>query len=199
MHMELRKIFSAGLIVALTAAMSVGYAGDNGKRGSGFWKAFEPSVDGGENIVISLSTNPTENAEPACVAIQIGMNLLMDDLNDEDDVSVPGGEVTPVDTVILFATLDGVELLVPGNLNPNPDPDNDQLCLTKGGYKPLAGLLKKFVKVMGGEVIVCPLCWGERGYSGLPTTPPTPPTYGDIGDAFDIHNLFLYADKVISF
>jgi hypothetical protein len=106
MHIDPKKTLLAGLFLALAAAASVGYAGDD--RGSGFWKPFEPSVDGQEDIVVSLSSDPREDAEPACVALQIGMNLLMNDLNGD----APGGEVTPADRVVLFATLDGVYLVV---------------------------------------------------------------------------------------
>ncbi|MFZ0789430.1 MAG: hypothetical protein WAM94_07385 [Chromatiaceae bacterium] len=146
MHIDPKKTLLAGLFLALAAATSGGYAGD--ERGSGFWKPFEPSVDGQENIVISLSSNPTEDAEPACVALQIGMNLLMDDL----DGTKPGGEVTPADRVVLFVTLDGVYLVAPQiDLSV-------QECLTAGGRKPLSGILSQFV-TNGGEVVVCPLCW----------------------------------------
>ena len=180
MHIDPKKTLLAGLFLGLAAATSGGYAGDD--RGSGFWKPFEPSVDGQENIVISLSSDPTVDAEPACVALQIGMNLLMDDLNGATD----GGKVTPADRVVLFVTLDGVYLVAPdSNLS-------EQKCLTSGGLKPLSGILSQFV-TNGGEVVVCPLCWSERGYVGQA------PTYGTVADAFDIHSLFLYADKVITF
>ena len=179
MHIDPKKTLLAGLFLGLAAATSGGYADSN--RGSGFWKPFEPSVDGQENIVISLSSDPTVDAEPACVALQIGMNLLMDNIS--------GTAVTPADRVVLFATLDGVYLVAP---------DSDltaQQCLTAGGPKRLSGILSQFVG-LGGEVVVCPLCWSERGYGG-PT--PTAPTVGIVATALDIHSLFLYADKVIPF
>lgn len=180
MHIDPKKTLLAGLFLALAAATSGGYAGND--RGSGFWKPFEPSVDGQENIVVSLSSDPTEDAEPACVALQIAMNLLMDDLNG----TAAGGKVAPADRVVLFATLDGVFLVAPdSDLTP-------QQCLTAGGLKPLSGILSQFVG-LGGEVVVCPLCWAARGYAG------SPPTYGIVASAFDIHSLFLYADKAIAF
>lgn len=185
MHIDPQKILSAGLFAVLAATMSVGYAdGDwDDDRKGGFWRALEPSVDREETVVISLASNPLDDPEPACVALQIGMNLLMDDLNGED----PGGKVTPADSVTLFATLDGVELVYEENDFSSPD------CLTPGGYAPLSGLLKKFVEQLGGEVVVCPLCWNVRGYGE------TDPTYGIVANAFDIHELFLYADKVLGF
>lgn len=78
MRMDLIKSVSVGLVVALTAAVSVGYAVNSNNRGGGFWRAFESSVDSEETVVISLDAGPTISAEPACVALQIGMNLLMD-------------------------------------------------------------------------------------------------------------------------
>jgi hypothetical protein len=45
--------------------------------------------------------------------------------------------------------------------------------------------------MLGGEVVTCPLCAERREI--------TEPTYGVIGDGVDIHNLFLYGDKVIDF
>ena len=180
MHIDAKKTLLAGLFLGLAAATSGGYAGDD--RGSGFWKPFEPSVDGQEDIVISLSSDPREDAEPACVALQIGMNLLMNDLNGP----AAGGEVTPADRVVLFATLDGVYLVA-------PDSDlTQQQCRTAGNPASLAAILNQFVG-LGGEVVVCPLCWIERGYRGQA------PTYGIVASGFDIHSLFLYADKVIAF
>ena len=66
------------------------------------------SGDGIENVVISLNTDPTKDPEPACVALQIGMNLLMTDL-DNDKID----DVVPADVVTLFLTTGGVELVNP--------------------------------------------------------------------------------------
>ena len=186
MCIDLKKILWSALFAALAVPMSLGYASDVDDRRGGFWKALEPSVDREETVVVSMATDPREDAEPACVALQIGMNLLMSDLNGDE----PGGKVTPADSVILFLTLDGVELVA-----------NDLAgleCLTPSGISPLAGLLSKFVNVLEGEVVVCPLCWSARGY-GPTGDDPKSPTYGIVADAFDIHDLFLYADKVIGF
>ena len=194
MYIDRRKMLVAGLVAALAATASVGYAGgDRHERRGGPWNVLEPSVDREETIVISLATNPYDDPEPACVALQIGMNLLMKDLNGDE----PGGKVKPADSVTLFATLDGVEL-VAGDPDPAVDPDflADLECLTPDGpdqLKPLSALLKKFVLVTGGEVVACPLCWAERGYGG------EQPAYGVVANAFDIHDLFLTADKVLSF
>lgn len=36
----------------------------------------QSSMDGMEQVVISIRTDPLKDPEPACVALQIGMNLL---------------------------------------------------------------------------------------------------------------------------
>ena len=43
----------------------------------------------------------------------------------------------------------------------------------------------------GSEVLICPLCSASRGI--------TDPTQGKDASAEEIHNLFLFADKVIDF
>jgi hypothetical protein len=172
MHINAKNILSAALFAALTVPTTLSFADDG----------LEPSVDSQETVVISLAADPQkgpEKAEPACVALQIGMNLLMDNLG--------GVEVTPADSVILFLTLDGVELVAR---------DYSKLdCRTPAGPNAasLSGLLNKFVNDLGGEVVICPLCWAERGYVDGDQT------HGIVGDAFDIHDLFLHADKVIDF
>lgn len=189
MGINLKKILSIGLAAALATTMSVGFADgddddDEGSRNKyRVIKALEPSVDTKETIVISLATNPIDDPEPACVALQIGMNLLMNDLNgDEED-----GKVIPADSVTLFATIDGVELVYEENVFSALD------CLTPNGYKSLDMLLTGFVK-LGGEIQICPLCWNARGYAGS-----EPKNDAEVANAFDIHSLFLYADKVVTF
>jgi sulfur relay (sulfurtransferase) complex TusBCD TusD component (DsrE family) len=139
------------------------------------------SGDGFEKVVISLGTDPTKDPEPACVALQIGMNLLM---------SIPAGGI-PADEVTLFLTTGGVELINPNNSIYNrakPKP----VCTTPDGIKTasLQQLLLGFEGLLG-KVVICPLCATSRGI--------TEPETGEMGSAVDIHNLFLEADKVIDF
>ena len=181
MRIKQIKPLAIGLFLAMAATFSPTYADGENHR-ERYANSLEPSIDHKETIVISLASNPVDDPEPACVAIQIGMNLLKRDLNDEE----PGGKVTPADSVILFTTLDGVELVYENNIFSSQD------CLTPKGPRSLSQLLTGF-DALGGEVIVCPLCWMERDYDG------TEPTWGTVADAFVIHDLFLYADKVISF
>ena len=143
----------------------------------------QSSMDGMEQVVISIGSDPLKDPEPACVALQIGRNLLM------ANVGVP---VTPADRVSLFLTIDGVELVNPDNqINKRKKPK--LVCNTPAGENTasLAGLLEKFVNMEGSEVLICPLCSDSRGI--------TDPTQGKDASAEEIHNLFLFADKVIGF
>jgi hypothetical protein len=173
------KLMLAAIFASVTVAGSVSYAAPGGSKGAGGW---EPSADHLESVVISLHTDPLVDPEPACVALQIGINLLMD--------TIPVGQdnitVTPADQVILFTTIGGVELI-------NPEKDfSEPVCDTPAGPKSrsLAQLLQGFVN-LGGEAVACPLCAMSRGI--------TEPSYGIVGNGVDIHNLFLHGDKVIDF
>lgn len=140
------------------------------------------SGDGYEKVVISLATDPTKDPEPACVALQIGMNLLM---------SLPPPGDIPADEVTLFVTTGGVELINPNNSIYNrakPKP----VCTTPAGINAasLQQLLMGF-EGLGGKVVICPLCAISRGI--------TEPTTGEMASSVDIHTLFLEADKVIDF
>ena len=153
------------------------------------------STDGIEHVVIALKTNPIRDPEAACVALQIGMNLLMNDVNGPAD----GGDVHPADRVTLFPTLDGVEIVsdrmaMRGTLpNGKPKPYPAHLyCTTPGGEVPLPELVYGFAQMNNAAILVCPLCWNAR-YEG------EDPIYGSVGNGVTIHNLFLYADKVIDF
>jgi hypothetical protein len=177
----LTQVMVAAAVACLTIIGSASYAAPGNSKGSGGW---EPSADHQESVVIALKTDPVYgDPEAACVALQIGINLLRDTVPDRGNNLT---SVTPADRVVLFPTLGGVELI-------NPLNDLTALvCDTPAGQATgsLAGLLEGFVK-SGGEVIVCPLCADKRGI--------TDPTLGTMGSGVDIHNLFLHADKVIDF
>jgi hypothetical protein len=106
------------------------------------------------------------------------MNLLMS----------PGG-AAPADDVTLFVTIGGVELINPHNSIYNRTKPKS-VCTTPDGLASLQDLLTGF-QGLGGNVVICPLCATSRGI--------TEPVTGDMGDGLGIHNLFLYADKVITF
>jgi sulfur relay (sulfurtransferase) complex TusBCD TusD component (DsrE family) len=165
-----RYVLLAVAAVTLSFIGSVSYALD------------QSSMDNAEQIVISIRTDPLK--EPACVALQIGMNLLMPVV---DEVAV-----IPADTVTLFLTIDGVELVNPDNqINKRKKPKLD--CNTPAGENTasLAGLLQKFASMPGAGVLICPLCSSSRGI--------TEPTQGKDATADEINNLFLFAGKVIDF
>lgn len=169
------KLKIASMIALLTI---VGFTSNAVNAGS--------SGDGVENVVITLNTDPTKDPEPACVALQIGMNLLMTDF-DGDGVD----DVTAADDVTLFVTTGGVELINPHNSIYNRTKPK-AVCTTPNGVDTasLQALLQGF-QLRGGKVMICPLCAMSRGISD--------PVAGDMGGAIEIHNLFLYADKVITF
>ena len=102
------KLILAAIVASLTIIGSMSYAAPGKSQGVGGW---EPSADHVESVVIALKTNPLDDPEAACVALQIGINLLMD--------TIPVGEnsdpVTPADEVILFPTLGGVQIVNPAN------------------------------------------------------------------------------------
>jgi hypothetical protein len=189
-----RVLIITSIVFTLGIAGSFANAAPGKSNGVGGW---EPSADQVENIVISIKTDPTvgenideirEAAEPACVALQIGINLLKDMVKVGDN-NIP---VTPADRVTLFTTVGGVQLV-------NPDEekqailDDETVCFAPDDgvlFQSLNQLLGKFSS-NGGEIVVCPLCAITRGI--MPAPPAT------MANAEDIHNLFLYADKVIDF
>ena len=128
------------------------------------------SVDGYEKVVISLKTDPTKDPEPACVALQIGMNLLM---------SFPEATI-PADAVTLFVTTGGVELINPDNSIYNRTKPK-AVCTTPGDNMSLQDLLLGF-EGLGGEVVISPLCVKSRGITEF--------TAGKPANAAGIHNLW---------
>ena len=197
MAIDFKRVFLPVVAsLALVAASAVTCA--PGKSKAGGW---EPSADHVEDVVISVKTDPLSDSEAACVAVQIGINLLSDDLNGDD----PGGQVTPADDVTLFLTLGGVNVLSPEVMTPEP-PEAGPLCFSFDKYgepitPPLAALVNRFW-TEGGNIMVCPLCWFSRYPDGpMPVPPPSSDVAPEelIGNGAGIHDLFLKADKVIDF
>ena len=100
-------------------------------------------------------------------------------------------DVTAADDVTLFLTTGGVELINPDNSIYNRTKPKS-VCTTPNGVDTasLQALLHGF-QMRGGNVMICPLCAMSRDI--------TEPTTGDMGNGGSIHNLFLNADKVITF
>lgn len=175
------KLMLTAIFITLFIVGTVSYAAPGKSQGGGGW---ELSADHVETVAISIKTDPLLDPEAACIALQIGMNLLMDSINVGGN-SVP---VKPADTVILFPSLGGVELV-----NPENETQFDKkICFTPAGpnSRSLNQLLTGFEN-LGGKILACPLCAAARGIKE--------PSRGDIADGVDIHNLFLYSDRVIDF
>ena len=197
MDIDFKRVFLP-LMAGVALAVASSAQGAPGKSKAGGW---EPSADHVEDVVVSVKSDPLEDPEAACVAVQIGINLLLDDLNGDE----PGGQVTPADDVTLFLTLGGVNVLSPEAMTPGDDAPTC-FSLDKNGMPvepepPLHALIDRFW-MEGGNIMVCPLCW----FSRYPDGPmPVPPPSSDlapaelIGDGAAIHDLFLKADKVIDF
>jgi len=190
MDIDFKRVFLP-LMAGLALAVASSIQGAPGKSKAGGW---EPSADHVEDIVISVKTNPETDPEAACVALQIGINLMMDDVNGPEP-----GAVVPADAVTLFLTLDGVNVVGPDSSI------EDMVCFTPKGpdTASIRGLLGNFW-MMGGDIVVCPLCWAARYPDAEPTLPQImvdelvdPSSL--IGNGTDIHDVFLYADKVIDF
>ena len=195
MDIDLMRVF-VPVVASLALVAASAATGAPGKSKAGGW---EPSADHVEDVVVSVKTDPLEDPEAACVAIQIGINLLSDDLNGDD----PGGQVTPADDVTLFLTLGGVNVLHPDVMEPAGAP---LTCFSfdKDGNPiapPLFALVDRFW-TEGGSIMVCPLCWFSRYPDGpMPVPPPSSDLAPEelIGNGAGIHDLFLKADKVIDF
>jgi hypothetical protein len=196
MDIDLMRVF-VPVVASLALVAASAATGAPGKSKAGGW---EPSADHVEDVVVSVKTDPLEDPEAACVAIQIGINLLSDDLNGDD----PGGQVTPADDVTLFLTLGGVNVLSPEVMTPG---DDAPTCFSfdKDGMPvepPLHALIDRFW-MEGGNIMVCPLCWFSRYMDD--GSMPVPPSSSEvapeelIGNGARIHDLFLKADKVIDF
>ena len=156
MNIKLRSVVMTATIAGVVS-LSTGLLAEEPTSSTGDVS----STDGLERVVIALKTNPIRDPEAACVALQIGMNLLMSDVNGSD----AGGEVDPADMVTLFPTLDGVEIVsdrmaMRGTLpNGKPKPYPAHLyCTTPSGEVPLPELVYGFVNMPNAEVVVCPLC-----------------------------------------
>lgn len=190
------------VVAALAAAAFVVQAAPGKSAGSGGW---ESSADHLESVVVSIKSSPVlfdedgeavavdeEATEAACVAVQIGMNLLMSEL--KNCVGETTATVTPVDEVNMFLTLGGVEAVGPQILNPDiPAP----MCVTPCGLKPLTTLINAFADMPGAGVVICPLCWSSRYCD--PNEGCEDPAVGSVLNGVQLHDLFLFADKVIDF
>jgi len=108
----------------------------------------------GKDTVISVQTDPIVDAEPACVALQLGTGLLR-----------AGSRVT------IFATLGGVGIANAVTYESDVPPQCN--AFVNGVLEddvPLDQILDGYLAA-GGEILVCPLCWAvakrDNPYSAL--------------------------------
>ena len=135
----------------------------------------------GKDTVISVQTNPLDDPQPACVALQLGTGLLN-----------AGSRVT------IFATLGGVGVAYAPTVN-NPS----ILCqrVNQLGQLQAAVPLKNVVDgylAAGGEILACPLCWVVE-YGDLPASAADLYTYGDQVYITSPIPLLSTADRVIDY
>jgi hypothetical protein len=125
-----------------------------------------------QDIVITLSQDPTMKPEVACLALTLGQFLRAS---------------SPKVNVTLFLKNDGVGLADKATVTSVPD-----LCQTPQGPVTLDENLNAFIAGNNNNLVNCPLCWWARFGQG------TEPDYG-ILETTAIPPLLLGADKVIDF
>lgn len=192
------KFMLALIAASLSIAGAVSNASPGEGKGYGHWGSYDYDD---QFVVISIKTDPTVDPEPACVAVQIGINLLKDNATDL------AGNVYPVEPadVTLFITTGGAELIDPRHYEEGGALTGN-LCFKPGEgglvQVPISELLNTY-ESLDGEILICPLCAFSRGIGteemvdmGMAEVTPT---RGEFGGGVDIHNLFMEADKVIDF
>jgi hypothetical protein len=124
-----------------------------------------------QDIVLTLSEDPTMKPEVACLALTMGQFLR--------------SSSTKVN-VTLFLKNDGVKLADYETVSSVYD-----LCMTPQGQLTLEENLEAFLADNPNNLVNCPICWGAR--FGMQA-----PDYGVL-DSGAIPLLLLSADKVIDF
>ena len=144
----------------------------------------------GQDIVITLKSDPRSNPEAACLAVTLARSLRGDFL--------PSGATATAANVTLFPTLDGVAI---GDAHVVSRPRFR--CNTPEGVISLQENLEDFLCDTGDRIdcayddfnmnnlVECPLCWSER-YPGQM------PYYGVLNPAA-VNEVLLNAEKVIDF
>ena len=124
-----------------------------------------------QDIVLTLSEDPTMKPEVACLVLTMGQFLRAS---------------SPKVNVTVFLKNDGVKLADSATIGTVPD-----MCQTPQGALPLEANLKAFIDDNHNNLVNCPICWGARFGVQIPD-------YG-ILDSDAIPLLLLGADKVIDF
>jgi predicted peroxiredoxin len=135
----------------------------------------------GKDTVISVQTDPKIEAEPVCVALQLGTGLLK-----------AGSKVT------IFATLGGVGIANAVTYDADVPPQcNAFVEVELENDVPLYQILGGYLAA-GGEILVCPLCWAVA----IRDIPNTDLVDSDYPDQIYIANpipLLSTADRVIDY
>lgn len=135
----------------------------------------------GKDTVISVKTDPGEDAQPACVALQLGTGLLK-----------AGSRVT------IFATLGGVGVAhSPTVMNPANECDTVNQLGQLQDPKSLQQIVEGYLAA-GGEILVCPLCWVVE-YGDLPVSADQLYVYEDQVYLTSPIPLLSKADRVIDY
>lgn len=136
-----------------------------------------------QDIVITISKNPAEHVEQACLALTMGQILR---------------QSGPKVNVTLFLRNDGVFLAdddyvaTVSESCAVPDPDNPTMPKLISLKENLMG----FLAGNPNNMVNCPLCWGARVQGGYISDPT--PDYGVLKNEA-VPPLLLGADKVIDF
>jgi hypothetical protein len=150
------------LIIAITSiSVSADYTVDKGPI----------RVNSPQDVVITLSEDPSMYPEVACLALTLGQFIRSS---------------SPKVNVTIFLKNDGVGLADYATVSSVPD-----LCQTPQGAVSLEDNLNAFISGNNNNLVNCPICWGAR--FGMQK-----PDYG-ILDSSAIPQLLLGADKVIDF
>ncbi len=135
----------------------------------------------GKDTVISLQTDPGDDPQPACVALQLGTGLLN-----------AGSRVT------IFATLGGVGVAhAPTVENPSKTCQRVNQLGKLQPPVPLNDVLDAYLAA-GGKILACPLCWVVE-YGDLPDSAVDLYTYGDQVYITSPIPLLSKADRVIDY
>ena len=160
----MRKLLAIiiGLFLAITSVTAIAdYTVDKGPI----------RVKSPQDIVLTLSEDPTMKPEVACLVLTMGQFLRSS---------------SPKVNVTLFLKNDGVKLADYETVRSVYDP-----CMTPQGQVTLEENLDAFLADNPNNLVNCPICWGAR--FGMQA-----PYYGVL-DSNAIPLLLLSADKVIDF
>ena len=144
------------------------------------WSVPGPANADQQNIVIVVSENPNSNPERTCLAITLGKTLANNPYRPQN--------------VTIFATLDGTALGVKRVVKRR----RFRCAQSDGSEISLQENLEQFLSVTDNDLVLCPICYGERYGDRLPDYGVLPGSQdGTPGTA--VIDVLSNADKVIDF